>query len=177
VNGNGNLQGLSVADPKRLLTLKTITEWLANEVSIANGYEHDLGGNQPRRVYRGRSVFSDSQPLPCIALLEGLNPDTDARPPNAAQDIQINKWHLLVQGWVIDDEENPTDPAYRLAADVQKALAKLMPTLTQPGGPVINAYLEAPVVRPPDDVSSRAYFWLRFVLTVKDNSRDPYLLT
>jgi hypothetical protein len=108
-------------------------------------------------------------------LLEALNPDTDSRPSEGNRSIKVNTWHMLVQGWVEDDEDNPTDPAYLLAADVQKSLAKLVPSLVN--GLVVDLSFEAPVCRPPDDVSSRAYFWLRLTMKIKDDSADPYRLT
>lgn len=159
-----------MADPKRLVVLKAITNHLLSDLTIANGYQHDLAG-----VWRGRNVISDNSPLPCLALLEALNPDTDSRPSEGNRAVKVNVWHLLVQGWVADDEENPTDPAYLLAADVQKSLAKLVPTLI--GGLVVDLSFEAAVCRPPDDVSSRAYFWLRLTMKIKDDSADPYRLT
>jgi len=163
-----------VADPKRLVILKRITSHLADEITLANGYQHDLGGT-PARVSRGRAVFGANTPLPHVTILENLNPDTDSRSPAGNPNLRINTWQLLVQGWVSDDEENPTDPAYLLAADVQKALAKLVPGRVD--GMLIKMSFEAPVVRPPDEVSSRAYFWLRLRLELVDDSADPYRLT
>jgi hypothetical protein len=158
-----------VADSKRLVVLKALTSHLLADLTVANGYQHDLAG-----CYRGRTFFSENTALPCVALVEALNPDTDSRPPSGNYAVKVNTWHVLVQGWVVDDEENPTDPAYLLAADVQKSLAKLVPGRID--RLVEEISFEAPVCRPPDDVSSRAYFWLRLTLKIKDNSADPYRL-
>ena len=159
-----------MADPKRLVVLKAITAHQLADLTVANGYQHDLAG-----VWRGRNVISDGTALPCVALIEALNPDTDSRPPSGNHAIKVNVWHMLVQGWVADDEENPTDPAYLLAADVQKSLAKLVPGRI--AGYVEELSFEAPVCRPPDDVSSRAYFWLRLTMKIKDDSANPYRLS
>jgi hypothetical protein len=91
---------------------------------------------------------------------------------------------LLIQGWVEDDHENPTDPAHLLMADVKKRLALAMQTdlshipnpLYMLGGKVVGVYVEPGTVRPADENSVRAFFFLRIVLQVVEHLDDPYLL-
>jgi hypothetical protein len=172
-----------VADPKRLVIVKHVCAHLQAQVAVANGAHYDLDNV----VYRGRSTFSEDDPLPAISILDTLNPDRDTRPNNTTRSVQTETYALLVQGWVPEDRENPTDPAHRLMADVKKALAMfmdprdrsnyLMPTPDAPGGLVLSMEIEPGIVRPPDQVSSRAYFYLRFLVTFKESLADPYKLT
>ena len=106
-----------MSDPFRLRVLKAMTATLKS-VTIENGYVHDLS----MAVFRGRDDFGDDDPLPLVSILE--HPDaldtTQAKNDSGA----INPFRLLVQGFVKDDPENPTDPAYHLVADVITALVK-----------------------------------------------------
>jgi len=180
-----------MADSKRLRTLKALTNWLAQEVSIANGYKHDLADS----VFRGRLLFTDDDPIPAVAINEGLNPDRDARRTESDDDSRrssLEKWSLQVQGWAKEDPRNPTDAAYELMADVKKALGKLAsPRLAEEGaqinmgeGDSINAYclgalvagieIEAGTVRPPEQTSEKAFFWMRCILKFHERVTDPY---
>ncbi len=171
-------------DSKRLATLKAITTFLETEVSVANGYEHDLAGN----VFRGRMTFDETDPLPCVSLLDNINPDRF--PSRAGFDDgdtgdTTSRWVLLLQGWVKDDKRNPTDPAEQLMADVKKAIAKLD---TDPNpmsneaqhpdyllnGLIVGLEIEPGTVRPPDQHSAKAYFWMRVILKFNENVRDPF---
>ena len=166
-----------MTDPKRLVVLKELTAPLEG-ITPANGYQHDMTG----RVYRGRSSFSSETLVPCINILEPLNPD---RNPNVTDQglVQSEQWVLLIQGWADDNEDNPTDPAHLLMADVKKRLAEMAkdtyPT-TNPlymlGGKIAGLYIEPGTVRPADENSARAFFYLRLVLTITEQLDDPYSL-
>lgn len=166
-----------MADSKRLTILKRLTAHLET-ITTANGYQHDLQGS----VYRGRSVFGDDTPLPCLSIVEALNPDREPR--IAGSGITQNEdWVLPIQGWVDDDADNPTDPAHNLMADVKKALGLLIKdTYPEPnpaymlGGIVSSVRIEPGTVRPPDESSARAYFYLRVVVGVTEELDDPYRL-
>lgn len=176
-----------MADSKRLTTLRKLSEFLMAEVSTANGYKHDLAGS----VFRGRMFSTNNDPLPMVTIMENIDPDRyprraggEAQAPLTAED-----WVLLVQGWAIDDKENPCDPAYELMADVRKALAKLKqrpdPILGGPnnpsymlGGLIAGMTMEPGIARPPmEQVSAKAFFWMRVVLKLVEDPNDPYKLT
>jgi hypothetical protein len=181
-----------VSDSKRLRVLKLLTTWLGQEVSIANGYKHDLAGS----VYRGRLIFTDDDPLPCVSILENLNPDRDRRMAGANDEPSRGKgnesWALLIQGWVKEDYLNPCDAAYELMADVKKALAKLYADSTNDGGLTINLAVgdtpkafflggltngfeyEPGTVRPPEQPSEKAFFWMRVILKFTERVNDPF---
>lgn len=184
-----------MSDSKRLRTLKLLTTWLEQEVSVANGYKHDLAN----AVFRGRMIFTDSDPLPCVSILENLNPDRDRRLAGANEQpgnaVGHEQWVLLLQGWVKEDYLFPCDAAYELMADVKKALAKLFVQETFDAGTTINMgvgdtplafYLgglvtgyegEPGTVRPPEQTSEKAFFWMRVILKFTERVSDPYLYT
>jgi hypothetical protein len=167
-----------VIDSLRLTILKDLTALLQG-ITLANGYQHDLSTS----VFRGRMSFSDDTALPCVSILEPLNPDREPLVTDQGM-RQKDNWVLLIQGWVEDDHENPTDPAHLLMADVKKRLALAMQTdlshipnpLYMLGGKVVGVYVEPGTVRPADENSVRAFFFLRIVLQVVEHLDDPYLL-
>lgn len=173
-------------DPKRLRLLKALTGHLKSEITPANGYQHDLS----EAVFRGKLLFDDSDPLPCVSVLE--SPDPDRAPAFAGAQDRVNApnsaedWMLLIQGWAKDDKLNPTDPAYRLMADVRLALAKILqgdemmsgrqahPSYML-GGLIEGMTMEPGVARPPQEgVSSRAFFWMRVRLKFVEDQNNPY---
>lgn len=170
-----------MADTKRLALLKNLTAHLETEVSVANGYLHDLAGV----VFRGRSNFGADDPLPCVNIIESLNPDRDMREAGDKM-TQADRWVLLVQGWGADDRINPTDPAHLLMGDVKKALARLA-ALDRQGDPVHPNYLfgglaaglqiEPGTVRAPDEVSGLAYFYVRITVDLAEDLADPFDLS
>ena len=61
--------------------------------------------------------------------------------------------------------------------DVKKALGKLIDRRNQTGifdGLANTLSIEPGVVRPPDEQSERAYFWMRIRLEVVEMVGDPY---
>lgn len=166
-----------MTDSKRLTILKALTEHLQG-ITPANGYQHDLSA----AVYRGRVAFGNDTVLPAVNILEPLNPDREPRVTDGGL-LQKEDWVLLIQGWVDDDESSPTDPAHLLMADVKKRLALLMkdpyPTANPAymlGNKVAGVFIEPGTVRPPDENSARAFFYLRIVLSVTEHLDDPYRL-
>lgn len=146
-----------------------------------NEYTHDLRG----KVFRGRLMFGDSDPLPLVSILEPPTaPDQLPQPPNGT--VSNGEWDLLVQGFVEDDKRNPTDPAHYLMAEVKQclALAKEQPELDRQergdtthilGIPAITRLnIGAGVVRPADEISANAYFWLNITLGLAEDLLTPY---
>lgn len=159
-------------DPFRLKVMKALTLAL-EEISVADGYQHDLAG----RIYRGRVMFGERDPIPMLSILEVPLPLDQIVSPRDAT-ASAGGWDLMIQGFVEDDAKNPTDPAHRLLADVKKRLAleKRRVTLGEVFG--INAIsgirIGPGVVRPPDEVSAKAYFWLGLVIEMVEDLADPY---
>ena len=170
---------MAYTEPFRLRVLKSLTAVL-EDITVANGYQHDL----PGVVFRGRDVFGASDPLPMVSILESiLEKDQMPSPPGGG--MQKGPWELLIQGWTVDDEDNPTDPGQILMADVKQRLAqetqRLFADRNRRGydplgmdGKITALRFSTGVVRPADDVSSKAYFWLKLELDMVENLLEPY---
>lgn len=177
--------------PFKLRAMRALTGILKS-ITPADGYVYDLSdfdpgdGEMMERVYRGRDTFAANDPLPMVSVLEGVNPGDDvAEPPVEAVAAEYD-WQILIQGWLPDDQEHPTDPAYLLLADVRKRLAietrRKLPGSHQldPLGlgdgknRVVGIRVGAGVVRPPDRLSDKAWFWLSVTLRILDNAAEPY---
>lgn len=167
-------------DPFRLRVLKHLTDEL-KKITPANGYPMDLSN----AVFRGRNVFDPNDPIPMVSILESiLEKDQLQAPPGGSH--KAGPWELLIQGWAQDDKANPTDPAYHLLAAVQQRLTEVRQTrypdypiregynILEMDGKVTALKFSRGVARPPDEVSSKAYFWLKIELDLVENLQDPY---
>lgn len=180
------------AEPFRLRVKKAITDSI-KAVTIANGYAHDLAdftkpsSKVQERVFRGRLQFGDNDPLPMVSVLEHpraldalLAPDNDSE--------RVGEWDLLIQGFVEDDFDHPTDNADLLVADVIKALSKQgqrkggasgrEPNILGLGYSmpcVTKLAIGSPIVRPADGVNSdKAFFWFTLTLTLAEDVEQPF---
>lgn len=182
--------------PFRLRVLQAITTTFETVIVAGDEYTYSAAG----KVKRGRRYFGPNDGLPLISLLE---------PPIADNPIPVprevghgnNLWSLLIQGFVEDDLDNPTDPAHLLLADVKKCLAlekerQIMAVgrMTTKPSPfnmgqyrtgsteAFTNYVEGietigqGVVRPPDEgVSDKAYFWLNLTLKIQEDIKNPFV--
>ncbi len=159
--------------PFRLEALIRLSDAL-EEITPANGYEHDLTG----KVFRGRAIFGQNDPLPMVSILE-VPQAPDQVPPPAAGTTYKGPWELVIQGFLADDREHPTDPAHELLADVKRRLAEVKRgqkdfEVLGFKKAVTGIEIGPGVVRPPDEVSDKAYFWLTITLQVVDDLTDPF---
>lgn len=160
-----------MADPARLLVMKKLTD-LLEEVSTANGFETDLTG----AVTRGRGVHGENDPTPMVSILENPRVEASIRAGEMSSS-RFDTISLLVQGWVKSGGEHPTDPAYRVAEDVETKLGEVIATNDQ-GDPLIPANyrlgglvgemkIGSYVVRPPSDqTSNKAFFFLTLEISL-----------
>lgn len=164
-------------NPLRLEIQKRLSDAL-KEVTPGNGYVSDVSAS----VFRGRLIFGEGDPLPMVSILEAPIPLDQLEPPEDAT-LSSGRWELVVQGFVADDRQNPTDPAHVLLADVKKRLAvekkKSLNRLPEDGilglgRFVTNLYIGSGVVRPPDEISAKAYFWLTISLDLAEDLEEPY---
>jgi len=164
-------------EPFRLAVQKALTAAL-QEITVANGYSTDLGAN----VFRGRLIYGAGDPLPMISILEEpIAEDTSLSPGIGSGDI--SPYVLMVQGFVEDDKDNPTDPAHWLLADVKRALIQIKAAGREgeglfhfgPKAPMVDAVdFDGGVVRPPDgEVSAKAYFWIRVTFDLVEDHETP----
>lgn len=190
--------------PFRLRVLNAITEQIKTvtpartyvdpETQQTVAFTNDLSdyveqGATLARVFRGRQQFGDTDPLPMVSVLE--NPaaldallDRDAAEDRSGD--KVSEWDLLIQGFVKDDPDNPTDPAHILCAEVIAALAEAGEMKTAERAPnilglgyrmpaVTKLAIGNPVVRPADGVnSSQAFFWVGLRLTLAEDVKRPF---
>ena len=169
-------------ESKRLATLMVLSDLLRTIVP-GDDYKHDLSES----VWRGRYNFDKADLVPAVAILENIDPDRYPRLAGhedfTGHGLSSEGWVLLIQGWVVDDKENPTDPAYRLMADVRKALSLIMKgpnrgetnEFFRLGGLITGMTMEPGVARPPaEQLSSKAYFWMRITLKFVEDPNDPF---
>lgn len=173
-----------VTDPARLHIIKTICESFRT-ITPANGYVMDFSGaegTKQNKVFRGRAVFGDRDPLPSISVLESPIPLDQLPSPTGATE-SAGPWEMVVQGFFKDDKDKPCDEAYVGLADVKKHLAlerkRVQSEHDRTGlfglkGTVTGMTIGQGVVRPPDEISAKAYFWLTLVLDIAEDLEEPY---
>lgn len=174
-----------MADPFRLRVMKAVCDQLKT-IAPANQYENDLSdfvdaADRPaERVFRGRTIYGDNDPLPMLAVLE----DPRALEQNngsANSTASAGQFRILIQGFAADDKKHPLDPAYRLSAEVVEALVKAKKDrfnvlgLGSVSPCIMGLTIGQPVHRPPDDeVSAVAYFLVPVTLTLAENLETPF---
>ncbi len=180
--------------PFSLRVLKALTACL-KDITPAEGYAADLSDFEvtengdtltKSRVFRGRDQFGFNDPRPMVSVLE--RPDALEQVLGTDEDTSsTGEWGLLVQGFVTDDRENPTDPAHFLAAEVIKRLVKEKARRDpSTGSPdilglgyrepcVTGMRFGRPVCRPADgEVSDVTFFFVPVWLTLVEDLEDPF---
>lgn len=169
-------------EPLRLRAQKALMSRLA-QISPEQDYFFDLrpetvGGKTIQHTFRGRFWFGDSDPLPLVSLLQvPLQPEQDMG-KGGSNPSKFGPSDYVIQGWVDDDLENPTDPAEYLLADVERCLAQIRKEGTENGvlgfPSMTELLIGEGVVRPPDEISAKAYFWLPITLVMVRDLSNPY---
>jgi hypothetical protein len=174
----------TILNPLRLEVLKRLTVVLES-MDTADGYIVDEGfaGDMAGRVFRGRTVFGEKDPLPMLSLLEVPIP-LDQLPAPTDSGFSSGGWELMLQGFLRDDRENPTDPGHVLLADVKQMLARESRKASYSGPDtegilglgrqVLKMNIGPGIVRPPDELSAKAYFWLTVTLDLAEDLTEPY---
>ena len=155
-----------------------LTEEL-KQITPANGFINDMSES----VFRGRAVYGSNDPLPMLSIIEDPRERQTLDGPIGSS-ASSNKWRLLIQGFVKDDAENPTDPAYLLATDTYRRLVQIKVAnrhdvlgFGSKKPCVTDITIGDPIVRPADDFSDKAYCWIPVVLDIVEDNENPYLPT
>jgi len=159
--------------PFRLMIMRALSSTL-EQVNPTNGFTYDMRG----RVFRGRVRYGETDPIPMISILEAPIPIEVVHAKGDANKSNGN-WELLVQGFVEDDKLNPTDPAHHLMAEVKMALTKdkannRATNILGMNGAVYEMFIGQGAVRPPDEASDKAFFWLTLTLRLAEDLDNPY---
>lgn len=159
--------------PFRLRVLKALTATI-EQVNPDNGCHYDLRG----KVFRGRVRFSVDDPIPMVSILEAPIPQ-EVIQSRGENDKSSGAWELLIQGFVEDNRENPSDPAHHLMAEVKAALVKDKRRergndMLGMQGRVFEMFVGQGSVRPPEDPTTEAFFWLTLTLRLAETLEDPY---
>lgn len=170
-----------MADVLRIRVMKKLQTVLEEIDGTLFGLTDEAGTALPTmagRVKRGRLIFGDKDPIPMLSILEVPIPlDQIVPPPDSS--YSNGTWELLIQGFAKDDAENPTDPAHVLMAATKKRLAGEKRknrdfNIFGMGKHITDMRIGAGVVRPPDEVSAKAYFWLNLSLDIVEDLFDPF---
>ncbi len=164
-------------EPFRLRVQKALGARL-EEITTTDG-----GQAMIDRVFRGRVMFGEGDPIPMLSILEeAIQEDPDDAP--AEGKAAVTTYRLMIQGFVRDDPVNPTDPAHFLMADVLVKLAEVKDesaetervfSFPDKAPTVLSIDFGPGVVRPPDgEISAQAYFWLTVSLKLAEKYDAPY---
>lgn len=169
-----------MADSYILTVEKALVGIIETTVTIANGSPFDLTD----LVFRGRLRYGHNEPVPMVSLMQAPNIDIETVDVGKGRQRTTDKT-FLIQGWVADDFNNPTDPAHELLAEVKQALGQIMDMDSEHymlqsysntgNGLISNISISSGLVRPPEaSISDKAYFWLPVLVTLIENLSDPY---
>lgn len=171
-----------MADTKALVIMKRLTVLLEG-INPTNGYDIDLSG----RVFRGKRLFGDNEPVPFISILESMRPDVQPDEAGFEKMIRIECLDLLIQGWAKTEQSHPTDPLYELKGVLEERLSHIV-RMNSLGNPVFpedyrlgriltDARIGPGVVRAatPQPGGSEALY-LPIMVWYKANVSDPWAL-
>jgi len=163
-----------VIESQKLNILIALTEHIKG-VNFANGYEYDL----TKAVFRNRLISGDELPDDAVTINEPPRSDSGIVAGEEGYN-RSEEWQLLMQGWTLDDPENPGDNAYLLCAAIEHRLARIIAVNGGSGLPVysgeymlgnkfnISKFIYGPgIVRNPEQgPSKRAYFYIPLRITL-----------
>lgn len=165
--------------PFRLRVMDALAKGIAERVTPENGATNDLS----EASFYGRSTYGDNDPLPMSSMIEDPR-EQETQGTVVAGKGHVVKWRLLVQGFVDDSSDNPTGPAYVLAADIMRGLAEIAKANFDRDDTVLGSRrkvnviqeigIGAPIVRPPDEFSSKAYCWIPLTLDLFETPSAPF---
>lgn len=168
-----------MADSYRLVVLKRLTTLLeGTTLTPVVGLDPALPANLSGLVFRGRSLFGESDPKTMLSLLEAPRSQGNVYGGTEGE-ARLDSWSLLLQGFCPELKTHPSDASYSMVDDIERRLSRITATLTSNGmakypsdymlGAAIdgNGYLitnfqmSAGTVRPPtENVSSRTFFYI-----------------
>jgi hypothetical protein len=168
-------------DTKQLDIIRAIQAQIAGAL-VADGYPYDLTD----RVYIGRTEFGEDVEVPFVSILEAPRQEV-TQPAEDSGLVRVTRLVLLIQGWAVNDTDNPTVPAYILKGVVEKRLARAEATKSggggakypaeyRLGGKISQMRIGPGVVRPPErNVSSKSFFYLPVTVDYREDLNEPFV--
>ncbi len=162
------------APPKQLRILRKLQALL----EVTSGYEGV-------KCFLGKSVITAREAGDTLSILEAPRPIV-GQGAGEQKLKRTEQWTLLVQGWPIDDPDEPSAPAYWMKAAVEQQLSLVVAELPNGqartdylyrlGGDISSLTIGQGVVRPPsEEAASRlAMFYLPLILEITTDVRNPY---
>jgi len=160
--------------PKQLRIIRK----LVAIVEATSGYEGT-------KCWIGKSVLTAKDSEDTFSLLEAPRPVVGSGA--AENNVKRNEpWTLLLQGWPVDDHEEPSAPAYWMKAAVEQQLSLIIAELPNGaprrdpiymlGGDISALTVGQGVVRPAGDSapSRLAMFYLPLIIEMNTDIRNPY---
>lgn len=163
------------AEPFRLKVVKAMSVAL-KQITPANGFHYDMSDHPSgqTKVFRGRAIFGQDTEPPFITILEDPKLEDGHMASRAGKSFTYDL-DLMIQGFVERSMDNPTDRAYFLMDDVRRRLTILREDENHPDrvfrfGSKLNTVtgleFNRGLVRPADEMSDTAYFWMQCCLSV-----------
>lgn len=159
----------------RLAVLTALTDALKTIVPVTG--KHSF--NMAQAVFRGRAKYGSNDPDSMISVIEDPR-DRDILEGTFGTAVSLDGWRLLVQGFVYDESDNPTDNAYILSAEARRVLVGLKEKRHDlfglgPKKPCVeDMQIGDPIVRPADEISDRSYFWIPLTLKLVEDLKNPF---
>lgn len=137
------------------------------------------------KVFLGRLLYGQNDPDLFVSINEAPKPLPTVNAGTNGAGKRKETLELLVQGFVPDDKQNPSDPAYRVLAQIERRLAQIIEVDGQGRPAFPEHYLLARIisaltigqgiVRAPDgQVSTRTMFYLPLAVEFTVNGSNPY---
>ena len=168
-------EGVEKTDPKQLRIMKK----LSNHLARTPGYDQI-------EVSRGKGTVSAREAEDTLSIFEA--PQAQYGDPVGRDALSRREtWTLLIQGWPKDDPAHPSDPAYKLAAAVNRQLAMIVEeqgrdgkrredNLFNLGGDLAEMSIGQTIVRPVSNEhgnSRLAEFFIPLLLTIQTDKLNP----
>jgi len=164
-------------EPKQLRVMKKLTAHL----ELTPGFEGI-------KVFRGRGVVTSAEAENALSLLEAPR-SLFGEGAGYGQTKRSEQWALILQGFPVDDRENPSDPAYVLKAAVEIQLAAVVDndsgngvqrtdSLYLFGGDIASMDIGQGIVRPANQESGAsrlAEFFIPLLLEIQTDKAKPHI--
>lgn len=160
--------------PKQLRILRKLQALL----EVTSGYDGV-------KCWLGKSVITARDAGNTLSILEAPRPIVGSGV--GEQNLKrTEQWTLLVQGWPVDNPDEPSAPAYWMKAAVEQQLSLIVAELPNGvqrddylyrlGNDISSLTIGQGVVRPPsEEAASRlAMFYLPLILEITTNVSNPY---